>query len=56
MPIYTYACLNCDQNYELRVPVDDRDKQPCAKCDHMLKRSIDLPGSVWSPTRNGGHS
>jgi hypothetical protein len=56
MPIYTYTCLNCDKDYELMVPMEDRDKQPCKNCDHMLKRGVDRPGWVWSPTRNGGHS
>lgn len=56
MPTYTYKCQDCDIIRELLVKVDDRDKQTCDKCKMELKRMLDKPGMVWSPTRNNGYS
>jgi putative FmdB family regulatory protein len=56
MPIYTYACPACNSGYDKIVKIDDRDDQFCENCGYRLIRSIDSPGMVWSPTRNGGFS
>ncbi len=56
MPIYTYTCLNCDIDSELICNISARDNQMCQGCGSRLFRSIDRPGMVWSPTRNGGYS
>ncbi len=56
MPIYTYTCLNCDIDSELICNISSRDDQMCQDCGNRLLRSIDRPGMVWSPTRNGGYS
>lgn len=57
MAMYSYYCEQCDAMYELlMIPMEQRDSQACRKCGHKLVRQWDLPGLVWSPTRNGGHS
>lgn len=56
MPIYTYTCMNCDSDEERLVNISARDEQSCEDCGYKLIRSIDRPGMVWSPTRNGGFS
>jgi hypothetical protein len=38
------------------IAIECRDEQQCDKCFHDLKRVPVFTGSVWSPTRNGGHS
>lgn len=56
MPLYTYYCNNCDKGVELLIQISARDNQMCEECGYRLVRSIDRPGMVWSPTRNGGYS
>lgn len=56
MPIYTYVCMNCNTDKEIIVNISMRDEQVCEECGYKLIRSIDKPGMVWSPTRNGGFS
>lgn len=56
MPIYTYSCINCDIDVERISNISMRDSQSCEECGYNLIRSIDRPGMVWSPTRNGGYS
>lgn len=56
MPIYTYSCINCDKDEERITNISSRDDQSCEDCGYKLFRSIDRPGMVWSPTRNGGYS
>lgn len=56
MPIYTYSCINCDIDVEIISNISMRDSQSCEECGYNLIRSIDRPGMVWSPTRNGGYS
>jgi|694.fasta_scaffold151623_3 putative FmdB family regulatory protein len=56
MPLYTYSCINCDSDEERLASISARDEQKCAGCGYSLIRSIDRPGMVWSPTRNGGYS
>lgn len=56
--MYTYKCPNCGQEKERIVKIEERDKQTkiCGFYHVELVRLVDRPGSVWSPTRNGGHS
>lgn len=56
MPLYTYYCVNCDDNVEILCKISERDEQYCLQCESKLERAIDRPGMVWSPTRNGGYS
>lgn len=57
MAMYTYYCQTCDDLKELiQIPMEARDRQDCRNCGHKLVRQWDLPGLVYSPTRNGGHS
>ena len=56
MPLYTFTCLECDKSHELMIKMEERDNAICPDCGVRLIRSIDRPGLVWSPTRNGGYS
>lgn len=56
MPNYSYTCLACDKDENRIVKIDDRDKQSCSTCGNKLNRTYKFEGSVWSPTKNGGHS
>lgn len=56
MPLYTYTCLECDKSHEVMCKMEERDNAICPDCGVRLIRSIDRPGLVWSPTRNGGYS
>lgn len=56
MPIYTYKCEVCHTEEERMVYIDYRNSQTCKQCGLTLRRKVDRPGLVWSPTRNNGHS
>ncbi|CAB4146022.1 CxxC_CxxC_SSSS, putative regulatory protein, FmdB family [uncultured Caudovirales phage] len=56
MPTYSYTCIQCDKDLERMTKIDYRDNQFCDTCGFRLARTIDRPGMVWSPTRNGGYS
>lgn len=56
MPMYTYTCPVCDEQYSKIVKIEERNDQFCEDCGYRLIRNIDRPGMVWSPTRNGGYS
>lgn len=56
MPSYTQKCLECDTTVVKISKIADRDEQVCDTCGSPLKRQMDTPGMVWSPTRNGGYS
>lgn len=56
MPNYDYRCIICGTTIERNVAIPDRDSQRCEKCKNPLVRLLTFQGSVWSPTRNGGHS
>lgn len=58
MPVYDYeGCWWCETDDEERLcSIEQRDMQYCEKCGMPLRRKISFQGSVWSPTRNGGHS
>lgn len=56
MPMYTQKCNTCDHTLTRISKIDDRDSQVCDTCGNPLQRQMDVPGMVWSPTRNGGHS
>ena len=53
MPLYTYTCMNCDKQMELKQAIDNRDKAYCPECGYHLIRGIDRPGSVWAPSAGG---
>jgi putative FmdB family regulatory protein len=56
MPLYSYYCKVCDVDSETLCKIEGRDSQRCEECGYSLIRSIDQPGLVWSPTKNGGLS
>ena len=56
MPIYTYWCEKCQGNKTKIAKIAERDIQACPECKTEMKRKVDAPGSVWSPTRNNGYS
>ena len=56
MPMYTFTCEACETTAVKMCPMPERDNQNCDSCGNLLKRGIDRPGRVWSPTRNGGTS
>ena len=56
MPMYSFYCYECDENKTKICKIDARDYQTCDNCNGPLMRKIDIPGSVWSPTRNSGHT
>lgn len=56
MPTYTYSCDTCSLTIEKIVKMEDRDNAVCDDCGNVLKRGLDRPGMVWSPTRNNGYS
>jgi putative FmdB family regulatory protein len=56
VPIYSYRCTVCEVDLDRITSISVRDEQNCSDCNSKLIRGIDLPGMVWSPTRNGGHS
>lgn len=56
MPTYTYECLTCKTLTEKNIKMEQRDEAKCDSCNSLLKRKLDKPGMVWSPTRNNGHS
>ena len=54
MAIYTYRCECTDEALVLiGIPISERDEQNCRKCDSILLRQVDCPGSVWAPTAGG---
>ena len=53
MPLYTYNCVNCEEEMVLKQSIADRDKAYCPECGYQLIRGIDRPGSVWAPTAGG---
>lgn len=53
MPIYSYFCEECSEDYECLVNIEDRDSVQC-KCGAKLVRRIDAARSVYSPTATGG--
>ena len=55
MPTYTYRCKSCGRIESLLLPIANRDDTNTCECGGQLKRMVDAPGSVWSPTANGGH-
>jgi putative FmdB family regulatory protein len=53
MPLYTYTCIECEENHEIINSITERDNTICPKCGMRLIRNIDRPGMVWAPTRGG---
>lgn len=56
MPTYTYSCDTCNVTVEKIIKMEDRDNAVCNDCGNVLRRGLDRPGMVWSPTRNNGYS
>lgn len=56
MPLYSYICMQCNNNFEEITGINERDTVVCNECGATAERQIDRPGMVWSPTRNGGYS
>lgn len=54
MPLYTYTCLQCDEDTEKNVKIADRDNQRCEGCGNRLHRPIDFKGGVYAPTAGKG--
>jgi putative FmdB family regulatory protein len=53
MPLYTYTCMECNEDHEIIQKIENRDNALCPSCGHRLVRNIDRPGMVWAPTRGG---
>ena len=53
---YSYECKECGHEYELDVPIDERDEPCrglCSKCDGPIRRVLEAPrfvlkGSCWA--------
>jgi putative FmdB family regulatory protein len=56
MPNYDFDCTHCESTVEKNVPIEMREAQFCEECGNPLIRHWSFKGSVWSPTKNGGHS
>jgi len=56
MPTYTFACLQCDKDFDKNTPYDQIDQVICEYCGYRTRRVYSFTGLVWSPTRNNGHS
>lgn len=64
-PTYVYETCECEilescpcqeevpDEFELNVPVEERDRQWCQHCGMMLKRLLRFEGLVWAPTAGG---
>lgn len=55
MPIYDFKC-KCGEEDTRMIASEDRNTQICLECGDLMSRNWTFEGSVWSPTRNGGHS
>jgi len=54
MPMYTYYCMACDQDFEKLIKMEMRDQAMCESCGNRLIRGLDRPGLVWAPTSSKG--
>lgn len=49
MPIYEFACRNCNADFEKIVPASQRDAVPCPTCGNaktMRKISLSAPAQI----------
>ena len=44
MPTYDFNCRVCDQIFEMKVSLEDRDSTLCPKCDNIMTRQMSVPG------------
>ena len=56
MPTYSFACTNCDNEFDKNVRYEAIDTVVCNECGYRTKRVYSFKGLVWSPTRNNGYS
>ena len=54
MPLYTFHCPDCNEDVELNVTIDDRNKPEPHFCGEWMIRKVDAPGAVYAPTSKGG--
>lgn len=48
MPLYEFKCHSCSNYFELRIPVEERNKEvTCPKCGHSAKRQFAAPPQIW---------
>ena len=53
MPIYEFNCNQCNNVYELNLPISKRDEGLCPKCDSLdTYRSLDT-GGVFKRSKYG---
>ena len=43
MPVYDFNCKECNNIFELKVSLEDRDSTPCPNCDALMTRQISVP-------------
>ena len=56
MPVYEYLCDRCQQKYELRRPMSERDEAaPCPNCGQAGKRQISTFGYKYEGHYFMGH-
>ena len=56
MPIYSYECTYCEEEFEANVAIANRDDpQSCPLCgfDAYTERRIVFTGLTWAPTAGG---
>jgi hypothetical protein len=56
MPTYTFACLDCDKEFDKNTSYEKINEVICESCGYRTRRVYSFTGIVWSPTRNSGHS
>jgi putative FmdB family regulatory protein len=45
MPVYEYACIECDKNIEITRAFNDEEKiPPCSVCGYSMVRVYNAPG------------
>jgi len=54
MAIYVYVCNSCNDQFELNVPVAERDIQKHIKCGNVAERKMAFTGVVYAPTATNG--
>lgn len=54
MPLYEYACEECNTSEDRLVAIVNRDNQACSICSNDLKRKLVFEGAVYAPTSTSG--
>lgn len=47
MPVYLYACENCEDNKELVKDMNDPDPENCPDCNRNIKRIFSVGGIAF---------